>query len=114
MSTTALPAGTADEGRMTIIEHLVELRSRLIKSAIAVALCAVVAWFLYPSILSFLLRPYKQIASRSLTGGELLATGPLEPFAVRIKITMYAAIGFAMPILLWQIWRFVSPGLYKH
>ncbi len=99
---------------MTLIEHLVELRSRVIKSAVAVAVAAVIAWFLYPSILGLLLEPYKQISGRSLTRGELLATGPLEPFAVRLKITAYAAIGIAMPVILWQIWRFVSPGLYSH
>ena len=114
MSAAALPAGAADDGRMTLVEHLVELRSRLIKAAIAIGICAVASWFLYPYILNFLLQPYQQISGRSLTGGDLIATGPLEPFAVRIKITLYAAIGFAMPVLLWQIWRFVSPGLYKH
>jgi len=113
MSSNALPAA-ADEGRMTLIEHLVELRRRLIISIIAVSVAAVVGWFIYPTVFRFLLHPYNDIASRSIANGNLIATGPLEGFAVRIKITAYVAIALAMPVILWQIWRFVSPGLYKH
>src|SRR5688500_14245995 len=115
MSTEALPAGAADEGRMTLMEHLLELRRRIIISCIAVAVAAVAGWFLYPTVFRFLLNPYNRIASQSITGGEtLIATSPLEGFAIRIKLTVYVAIALAMPVLLWQIWQFVSPGLYRH
>jgi len=114
MSTQALPAGTADEGRMTLMQHLLELRKRIIWSCVAVAIAAVVGWFLYPTISNFLLHPYRQIASHSIANGNLIATSPLEGFAIRIKITAYVAIALAMPVILWQIWQFVSPGLYKH
>jgi sec-independent protein translocase protein TatC len=60
------------------------------------------------------LHPYREIASRSISGGTLLVTGPLEGFAIRIKLTAYVAIALAMPVILWQIWQFVSPGLYRH
>src|SRR5437899_6222580 len=113
MNATALPAPD-NEGRMTFMEHLLELRSRIIRSLIAVALAAVVGWFLYPHVIDLLLHPYRQIADRSLTQGELIATGPAEGFAIRLKLTSYVAIAIAMPYLLWQVWRFVSPGLYKH
>jgi sec-independent protein translocase protein TatC len=72
----------------------------------------VIGWFLYPQLITFLLHPYNDI--QSLTDGKLLATGPTDGFAIRLKLTMYVAIAFAMPVLLWQIWRFISPGLYKH
>lgn len=115
MSTEALPAGAADEGRMTLMEHLIELRHRIIVCCIAVGVAAVVGWFLYPPISHFLVHPYNEIANSSITGGDkLIATSPIEGFAVRIKITAYVAIALAMPVILWQIWRFVSPGLYKH
>jgi sec-independent protein translocase protein TatC len=114
MSTNALPAGAADQGRMTLIEHLIELRRRIIVCAVAIGLFAVVGWFLYPWISDFLLRPYRDIAHRSIAGGNLIATSPVEGFAVRMKITLYVAVAFAMPVILWQIWRFVAPGLYKH
>lgn len=113
MSTAALRAG--DAGRMTFMEHLIELRSRVIKCAIAVGLGAVVGWLLYSRVISLLIQPYNKISGKSLTAGDaLIATGPAEPFAIRIKLTTYVAICLAMPVILWQIWRFVSPGLYKH
>ena len=100
---------------MTLMEHLVELRRRLIISCIAVGVAAIAGWFLYPTVFRFLLHPYNEIATQSITGGEtLIATSPLEGFAIRIKLTTYVAIALAMPILLWQIWQFVSPGLYRH
>ena len=100
---------------MTLMEHLLELRRRIIISCIAIAIAAVAGWFLYPTVFRFLLHPYKRIASQSITGGEaLIATSPLEGFAIRIKLTVYVAIALAMPVLLWQVWQFVSPGLYRH
>jgi sec-independent protein translocase protein TatC len=113
MNAAALPA-SSDEGRMTFMEHLIELRSRVIKSLIAVGIAAVAGWFLYPHVIDLLLNPYRKIASKSLTQGQLLATGPAEGFAIRLKLTTYVAFALAMPVLLWQIWQFVSPGLYKH
>jgi sec-independent protein translocase protein TatC len=59
-----------------------------------------------------LLGPYRDIAHRSIAGGNLIATSPIEGFAVRIKITAYVAITLAMPVILWQIWRFVVPALH--
>jgi sec-independent protein translocase protein TatC len=99
---------------MTLMQHLLELRRRIIICCIAVAVAAVLSWFLYPTILSFLLHPYREIEKNSIAGGNLLATGPLEGFAIRIKLTAYVAIALAMPVILWQIWQFVSPGLYRH
>jgi sec-independent protein translocase protein TatC len=112
MSTATLPTGAADDGRMSLIEHLIELRTRIIRCAYALAIGAVIGWFLYPWLISLLLHPYNEI--QSLAGGKLLATAPTEAFALRLKLTMYVAFAIAMPVLLWQIWRFVSPGLYKH
>lgn len=108
-------AAVSDEGRMTFIEHLIELRARVIKCLIAIGVCAIVAWFLYPSVIGLLIRPYNRISGQSITAGKaLIATGPAEGFAIRLKLTAYVAICLAMPVLLWQVWRFVSPGLYKH
>src|SRR5262245_46468262 len=111
MSAEPLPV---DEGRMTLMEHLVELRRRVIICAVAIVGCAVIGWFLYPSISNFLLHPYRDIADASISGGKPLVISPVEGFAVRIKITTYVGIALAMPVILWQIWKFVSPGLYKH
>ena len=106
-----------DQG-MTLVEHLTELRKRLVICVLAVAVGMLVAFIAYPWIIDFLLHPYKQLVESrpetSLTGGQLLQTDPLEGFSVRMKISAYAGIALAMPVLLWQIWRFVTPGLYDH
>jgi sec-independent protein translocase protein TatC len=106
---------TAESG-MTLVEHLTELRKRLIICVIAVAVGMLIAFLAYEWIFDFLIHPYRQIANEgnSLTGGDLLQTDPLEGFGVRMKSSAYAGIALAMPIILWQIWQFVTPGLYPH
>jgi sec-independent protein translocase protein TatC len=100
-----------DQGRMTLVEHLRELRSRVLKSLLAVGIGAVVCWILYPQILDFLVQPYCD-----LRGGDcsLYVTDPLEGFKTRLQISGYGGIALAMPVILWQLWRFITPGLYKH
>lgn len=104
-------AETAHEARMTIFEHLAELRTRLIRVILAVLAGAVVCWILYDPILDFLLRPYCQIGR---DGCGLLAIDPLEPLKTRFTIAIYGGIALAMPVILWQIWRFIMPGLYPN
>ena len=101
---------------MSLVEHLTELRDRLIKIVLAVMVGMVVAFLLYNHIFRFLLEPYEQIANsrNSLTGGKLLQIDPLEGFGIRMKLAAYGGIAIAMPVILWQIWRFVTPGLYPH
>ena len=108
-------------GHMTLMEHLAELRNRLIKSVVAVAVCVAVCWILYPFILDFLREPYcRTVDERDPTllaqggGCNLFVRGPLEPFSVRITLVAYAGLALAMPVLLWQGWRFIAPGLYRH
>lgn len=97
---------TAD--RMTLVEHLTELRRRLIISALAIAAGAILGFVLYGPILSFLSGPYHDI-----TGGQkLIVTDPLEAFATRLKIAAWAGLFFASPIVLFQFWRFITPGLH--
>ena len=107
---------TLDEGRMSLMEHLTELRDRLIKMVIAVGIGALVGFVLYDQIFDFLIEPYQDTCrggdSQSISGCRLLATDPLEGFSVRIKVSTYSGVALAMPVLLWQLWRFVSPGLY--
>lgn len=121
-------AGTTeiDDGRMTLVEHLTELRSRLIKSVLAVALGAIVAFVLYDHIFQVLIEPYCASLSDqaranaiALTGDpdagcKLIARDPLEGFGVRMTVAAYSGIALAMPVILWQLWRFIAPGLYKH
>jgi sec-independent protein translocase protein TatC len=104
------------ETGMTLVEHLTELRKRLIICIAAVGVGMIIAFVAYEWIFNFLIDPYKDIATseNSLGGGRLLQTDPLEGFGVRLKTSGYAGIALAMPVLLWQVWRFVTPGLYPH
>jgi sec-independent protein translocase protein TatC len=97
-------------GHMTIWEHIAELRSRLIKVIVAVVAGAIVGWVLFPYVLDFLLQPFLEL----VPDGTLVATSPLQPFATRLRVAGYLGIVFAMPVILWQLWRFITPGLYPH
>ena len=98
--------GPRDEARMTLIEHLDELRSRIIKVAVSFFLAAIVAWFFREQIFDILLAP----AGKSLDG-KLYATSVAEPLLNDIKLTLYTAFLVTIPILLYQIWAFVAPAV---
>jgi sec-independent protein translocase protein TatC len=114
MSAATVPM-PSDDARMSLVEHLTELRDRLIKIVLAVAIGMVIAFVLYDRIFDFLIQPYRDTqGAESLTNGVLIATDPLEGFGVRMKLAAYGGIFFAMPVILWQLWRFITPGLYSH
>src|SRR5437588_4775353 len=93
---------------MSLVDHLTELRRRLIISAIAIAAGATIAFILYNPILGFLSGPYHHITH----GQKLIVTDPLEAFATRLKIAAWSGLFFASPVVLWQLWRFITPGLH--
>lgn len=97
------------DGQMSFVSHLAELRHRIIVSLIAVALGAVVAFILFQPILNILSAPYCDI--RPAGECTFLQTDPLEGFAIRVTVSTYAGIAFAMPVLLFQFWRFITPAL---
>ncbi len=108
-STQEAPTGTQD----TFISHLVELRTRLLKAVSAVLVIFVVL-FLYPGaskIYDVLAQP--MLASLP-TGTRMIATGVITPFMVPLKVTLMAAFVLALPVVLYQAWAFIAPGLYKH
>jgi sec-independent protein translocase protein TatC len=103
---------------MTLFEHLAELRNRLIKAVLAVAVGGVIGFIAYDWIFDLLIDPYRAICenpdNQLLAGCDLLVTDPLEGFSIRLKISGYTGLALAMPIVLWQVWRFVTPGLYPN
>jgi sec-independent protein translocase protein TatC len=116
-----LDDGRVTGGQMTLVEHLTELRRRLIVCVIAVVAGATLIFFLYAPILHFLSGPYRAVTlgetacgGTKTTGCDLIVTGPLDPFLVRLKIAGYGGIAVSIPIIFWEIWRFVTPGLHKH
>ena len=102
-----------DDSQETFISHLVELRSRLLKAVVAVLVVFAVL-FIYPGaskIYDFLAQP--MLASLP-TGTRMIATGVITPFMVPIKVTLMAAFVISLPVVLYQAWAFVAPGLYTH
>jgi sec-independent protein translocase protein TatC len=95
------------------VTHLIELRDRLVRAAIAVAVCfGVLALYPGPSMLYDLLAA-PMIATLP-AGSTMIATNVISPFLVPLKITLMAAFLIALPVVLYQVWAFVAPGLYSH
>jgi sec-independent protein translocase protein TatC len=92
---------------MTLGQHLGELRGRVLKILAAVTTAGVVAFVAYPQILHLLQEPYCQVARHC----QLYVTGPLDGLSLRIKVAGYSAVALASPVILWQLWRFITPGL---
>jgi sec-independent protein translocase protein TatC len=101
------------EQEASFLSHLIELRSRLLKAAAAV-LAIFVVLFIYPGasrIYDVLAQP---IMGSLPEGTHMIATGVITPFMVPVKVTLMAAFILALPIVLYQAWAFVAPGLYQH
>jgi sec-independent protein translocase protein TatC len=97
----------------TFISHLVELRDRLIRALVALALVFIVLFF-WPgsgAIYDFLAAP---LVAHLPEGTKMIATGVITPFMVPLKVTMMVAFILALPFVLYQAWAFVAPGLYAH
>ncbi len=94
---------------MTLVEHLTELRRRVLVSAVAFVVAATVAFLLYNYILSFLKHPYCQVNANHCS---LYVTSPLDGLSLRIKISAYGGLFLASPVILWELWRFITPGLH--
>jgi sec-independent protein translocase protein TatC len=116
-------ASTTDDGpdeeeeeasAMSLIDHLEELRWRIFKSLIAIVVGGIVAFIFRDQIIQFLVLPLPDQASVVIghTGHKLFAFGLAEGFTVYLKLSLAVGILFALPVLLYQTWAFVSPGLY--
>ncbi len=97
---------------MTLAEHIGELRRRLIVSVTVLLLTATVAFVIYPHILNFLKEPYCNVVGPAHC--VLYVTGPLEGLSLRIKIATYGGLFLASPVILWEVWRFITPGLRRN
>lgn len=116
------PAGAAPTGgpasgaEMTLIDHLSELRRRVVICLAALAVATAAAWFGYDHAVGFMIHPYRHFLAHhpriDISHGNLVATAPLEGFTTRLKVSAYIGAILAAPVFLWQTWRFVAPGLY--
>jgi sec-independent protein translocase protein TatC len=104
---------------MTLTEHLGELRTRIIRAGLAIVLGVVVMLALYNHVLEFLLGPYRDLCAEKpdfceFSGGQVIITGPLEGFQTRLTVSLYGGIVLALPVIMWQIWRFIVPALHAN
>ena len=101
---------------MSVMDHLRELRSRIIRSILAVAAGMMGLLAFYDPVKGLLTRPYVRLCASSARygcDGSLYSLGPLDGFTARLRISTYGGIVVALPVILWQLWRFVSPALEK-
>src|ERR1700736_1464905 len=95
----------------TLISHLLELRDRLIRSLVAVAFAFLPCMFYSNQIFTFVATPLKEKLPK---GTQLIATTVMSPFTTPFKLSLFVAVFIAMPFIIYQLWAFVAPGLYRH
>jgi sec-independent protein translocase protein TatC len=100
-----------DLPRMSFLEHLEDLRKRLLISSIAIAVGFFVCWWRAEDIFHFLSRPILKVLP---VGTKLAYTTLTEPFMLYVNIALLAGVIVASPVLMYQLWLFIAPGLYKH
>ncbi len=102
-------------GVMTLVEHLEELRRRLLIAVIAIAVCSAAAFFFWDPIFGVLLSPLPVVSSSAsiMQHGKLVISDPVGGFMVALKVSIAVGIALATPIVLYQLWGFLSPAMTK-
>ena len=101
---------------MSMMDHLRELRMRLVRSVLAIGISTLILLAFYDQLKNLLTRPYTDLCLRRPDfdcDGSLFSLGPLDGFNARIRVCLYGGLVLALPIILWQIWRFIVPALSK-
>lgn len=100
---------------MPLTDHLRELRNRLVKSGITIGVGMVVGWIYYPQIFAWISAPFDSIIAEAKADGHeitLALTGVADPFVLQIQLSAVTGVVLAAPIWLYQLWRFITPGLH--
>ena len=100
-----------EDVKLPLTAHLEELRSRLIRSLIALGVAFVVCYQFVEPLMGWLIAPVKQFDAKKV---QIIGTGLAEAFFTKLKVAFFAGIFLASPVILYQIWQFVAPGLYAH
>jgi sec-independent protein translocase protein TatC len=106
-----------DPSAMSLVDHLEELRWRIFKSIIAVVVGSIIAFVFRDQLMHFLQAPLPKEANALYNhgqGGKLVITGVAEGFTVFLKVSFVAGVILALPVILYQAWAFIAPGLYQH
>jgi len=103
-----------DERAMPLLDHLIELRSRLLKSAIAILVLFFICYYFAPDLYNFLVAPLADVLEKMGGQRRLIFTALHEAFFTYIKVAFFAALFLSFPFIAIQIWMFIAPGLYKN
>jgi sec-independent protein translocase protein TatC len=106
-----------DPSAMSLVDHLEELRWRIFKSIIAIVVATIIAFIFRDQLMLFIQAPLPKEANALYNhgqGGKLVVTGIAEGFTVFLKISFVAGVILALPVILYQTWAFIAPGLYEH
>lgn len=109
-------AVSSTDENMTLAGHLAELRMRIVRCLLAVAIGAAVILIFYDQVLQFLTQPYRnlcEVRPDLKCNGSLFVLGPIEGLAQRMRVAGYGGIIIALPVIFWQLWRFIVPALNK-
>lgn len=109
-----MSSDSIEDSSAPLIEHLAELRTRLIRSVLAFTLAMLASFVFAEAMLNFLVEPIAEIMRQRGQNPQLIFTAPQEKFFVLFKISMLAGLAFSFPVIAFQLWRFVAPGLYKN
>jgi sec-independent protein translocase protein TatC len=106
------------EGRMPLMDHLRELRNRVVKAAIAIVLGMIVALCFSDQTIAWIMKPFCDASIHGATGctkigDQLTVTGIFDPLSLRVKLAFYLSLVGTCPVWLYQLWAFIAPGLYK-
>ncbi len=99
---------------MSFLEHLEELRKRLLHSVVSILVATGICFYFRNQIYAYLARPLTETLSALHLPQKLVYTNPVDPFNLYIKLALLGGVFLASPFVLWQLWLFVSPGLYRH
>ena len=108
---------TGGDASMPLVEHLRELRSRLVKASLAIVAGMVVGWIYYDAIFAWLSAPFNAVVEQARAEGRditLALTGVADPFVLQLQISAVTGLLLSSPVWLYQLWRFVTPGLRRH
>jgi sec-independent protein translocase protein TatC len=100
-------------GSMGLLQHLEELRKRVLATVVAVGICFGVSWYKWQEIYALMRKPVEQALAKNKLPTELSYLNPTDPFNLSLKLALITGIFIACPFLLYQVWMFISPGLYR-
>jgi sec-independent protein translocase protein TatC len=108
------PEGESNGKQMSFLAHLEELRLRLLRSIISILIATGICFYFRDTIYDYLARPLTDTLQALHLSNKLVYTNPVDPFNLYVKMAIVAGLFLASPYVLWQIWLFISPGLYRH